>query len=157
MIFLDKNFIHIPSPKETPSILRVSDRSGSGRGNMGRLTMNSAGGSQSCASCAPSLVTDGRGGCPQARLQTRQDQSKLPRSSTCHCPLEARTQVGDRFCSRSLFPADRSVGPSSLPSDLLYAAKSVRVSIEKLKTDFISSNSFPGKSNRNSSAYYQNP
>src|SRR5882762_3070597 len=91
------------------------------------------------------LVTNGRGGCPQARLQTRQVQSKLPRSSTCHCPLEARTQVGDRFCSRSLFPADRSVGPSSLPSHLLYAARPVRVSIEKLETHFRRRDSVPGK------------
>jgi hypothetical protein len=48
MIFLDKKFIHIPSPNETPSILRVSDRSGSGRGNMDRLTMDAAGESPSC-------------------------------------------------------------------------------------------------------------
>src|SRR5258708_10238111 len=48
MIFLDKNFIHIPSPKETPFILRVSDRSGGGKGNMDRLTMDAAGESQSC-------------------------------------------------------------------------------------------------------------
>jgi hypothetical protein len=36
-----------------------------------------------------------------------------------------------------------SVGPSSLPSDLLYAAKSVRVSIEKLETHFRRRDSVP--------------
>ena len=48
MIFLDKKLIHIPSPNDTPFILRVSDRSGSGRGSMDRLTMDAAGESQSC-------------------------------------------------------------------------------------------------------------
>jgi hypothetical protein len=47
MIFLDKNFIHILRPDETPSLLRVSDRCRDGRGNMDRLTMDAAGASQS--------------------------------------------------------------------------------------------------------------
>src|SRR5258708_24391987 len=48
VIFLDKKFIHIPSPNETPFILIVSDRNGSGTGTMDRLTMDAAGAAPFC-------------------------------------------------------------------------------------------------------------